>query len=284
MPIDAFNKIISKIYSNFNVSKDCEITLESNPGTIDDEKLSGFIGAGVNRLSIGVQSLNDEKLKFLGRRHNAETAIKLIKNAQNKKIRVSADFIYGLPGETTKDVINICKDINELALTHCSMYELTIEPNTTFGRMNLTMPSNEEMANMYSAISDNLKLPRYEVSNYATPGNECRHNLNVWDGQPYIGIGKGAAGRILIDNQWYEQSGNSEKFEKLSDSARAEERIITGLRQVRGVYLDSDVEKIINMQYVQDHPDLLRKTSDNRIAATKRGMLILDDLVLNLVR
>lgn len=284
MPVKIFEKIISNINSNFNIDKNCEVTLESNPGTLDEKKLSDFIYAGVNRISIGVQSLDDKKLKFLGRRHDAKTAINLIDTAQAKNVRVSADFIYGLPDETINDIINTCNDINNLGLQHCSMYELTIEPNTPFGKMDLNMPSNEEMADMYTAIDESLNLPRYEVSNYAKPGNECRHNQNVWDGAPYIGIGKGAAGRVLIDNIWYEQFGNWEKFDKLSDTVRAEERIITGLRQVRGVYLDSDIEKIINMKYVQDNPELLQRTSDNRIAATKQGMLLLDELILNLVR
>lgn len=284
MPTETFRNIIKTIYSNFNVSSDCEITLESNPGTVDENKLDEFINAGVNRLSIGVQSLDDKKLKFLGRRHDAKTALNLIERALRKNIKVSADFIYGLPNETVNDVRNTCCEINSLGLTHCSMYELTIEASTPFGKMNLNMPSNEEMADMYSAIDSTLNLPRYEVSNYATIGNECKHNLNVWDGQPYIGIGQGAAGRVLIDSQWYEQLGNGEKFERLGAQTRAEERIITGLRQVRGVYLDRDVKKIINMQYAQNNPDLLQINSDNRLAATQKGMLILDDLVLNLVR
>lgn len=284
MPIKTFEKIINKINAVFKINDNCEITLESNPGTISENKLDAFINCGVNRLSVGVQSFDDERLRFLGRRHNSQTAINIIQMAQRKRIRLSADFIYGLPGETTKDVVNTCKEINKLGLSHCSMYELTIEPDTPFSKMNLIMPSNEEMADMYSAISENLKLPRYEVSNYATPGEECRHNLNIWDGKPYIGIGKGASGRILIDNQWYEQLGNGEKFEPISDATRAEERIITGIRQTRGVYLDTDIEKIINMKYLKSKPDLLQLTSDNRIAATEKGMLILDDLILNLMR
>ncbi len=284
MPIETISKILSGINLAFKINENCEITLESNPGTIDKEKLSSFISTGINRLSIGIQSLNDDKLKFLGRRHDVKTALNLLENAKKFDLNVSADFIYGLPEEKVKDIINLCKDINQLGLQHCSMYELTIEPDTPFGKMNLQMPSNEEMADMYSAINNTLKLPRYEVSNYAYPGKECNHNKNIWDGQPYIGIGQGAAGRILIDNQWYEQLGHNEKFEKLSDTTRAEERIITGLRQVRGVYLDNNVKKIINMHYIKSNPDLLQITSDNRVAATEKGMLILDDLVLNLVR
>ena len=284
MPIKTFENIINTIKSCFFLNTKCEITLESNPGTLDKNKLSDFVKAGVNRISIGIQSLSDDKLKFLGRIHNAKQAINLLNNAQNLSLRVSADFIYGLPHESNQDIINICKDINSLGLSHCSMYELTIEPDTPFSKMNLQMPSNEEMAEMYMAISENLNLPRYEVSNYAAPGQECRHNQNVWDGEPYIGIGQGAAGRILIDDVWYEQMGNQQKFEKISGRTRAIEKLITGLRQVRGIKLDSDIEKIINFDFVNDNQKLLKLTSENRLTATEKGMLILDDLLINLTR
>lgn len=283
MPAHIFARIIDKINSEFNIYTDCEITLESNPGTIDKNKLNEFINIGVNRLSVGVQSFDDEKLKFLGRRHSVCDAMNLINVADGAKIRVSADFIYGLPGDNVTDVIQMCNQINNLGITHCSMYELTIEPSTPFGKMNLDMPSNDTMADMYNAIDDTLKLHRYEVSNYATPGNQCRHNVNVWDGAPYIGIGRGAAGRVIIDGQWYEQMGNGEKFVPISNATRAIERVITGLRTTRGVYLDTDVQKIINMDYVRANPDLFVQNPDNRIAVTKRGMLILDDIVLNTV-
>ena len=283
MPVQTFEKIMSVLNSAFCIQSDCEITLESNPGTIDYNKLVGFINAGVNRLSIGVQSLDDNKLKFLGRRHNVTDAMTLIGFAHKLNLRTSADFIYGLPGETTDTVIQLCKKINSIGLTHCSLYELTIEPNTPFGKMNLDMPSNDEMANMYNAIYETLNLTRYEVSNYSTPGNECRHNANVWDGQPYIGIGRGAAGRILIDEQWYEQRGAGMQFEKISNTDRAIERVITGLRTKRGVYLDTDVQKILNMQYVHAHPELLNITNNERISATNMGMLVLDEVILNTV-
>lgn len=171
-----------------------------------------------------------------------------------------------------------------MGLQHCSMYELTIEPNTPFGKMNLDMPTNDEMADMYTAIGQTLNLPRYEVSNYAVHGAECRHNQNIWDGAPYIGLGRGAAGRILIDDQWYEQMGNNELFKKIDNNTRATERIITGLRQVRGVQIDDMTRRVINTDFVKQNPELLRITSDNRIAATERGMLVLDDLIMNLIR
>ena len=284
MPIDIFEKIISKIRNAFDVAPECEITLESNPGTIDDKKLNDFINAGVNRLSIGIQSFDNEKLKFLGRRHDVKTALSFLDTALQYKLRVSADFIYGLPNDTVDDVIKMCNNINALGLAHCSMYELTLEPNTPFGKMNLKMPSNETMADMYNAIDDILNIPRYEVSNYAAPGNECKHNVSIWDGAPYIGIGHGAAGRIFINNEWFDQMGGGARFEKISNNARAIERVITGLRMVRGIRLDKDIKKIINMEYVHAHPELLHQTSDGRIAVTRAGMLVLDEVLLNMAK
>lgn len=208
----------------------------------------------------------------------------MLNAAIKHNIRVSADFIYGLPGDTVQDVANMCRDINTLGLQHCSMYELTIEPDTPLGKSNPIMPLNNDMAEMYNVIDETLTLPRYEVSNYAATGQECRHNLNIWDGAPYIGIGRGAAGRILIDDIWYEQMGGGELFNPLDNDARATERIITGMRTIRGVKLDKITTPAINMEFVVHNPDLVVRTTDNRIAATKRGMLILDDLVLKLRR
>lgn len=283
MPTRYFSEIMTRIRDRFNVAQGAEITIESNPGTLDATRLDEFIDAGVNRLSIGVQSLNDEELKFLGRRHSATDALRLIDAAQSRNIHVSADFIYGLPNHTAKTIEHLCHDINKIGLRHCSMYELTIEPTTPFGKMNLVMPSNSDMAEMYETIGETLNLPRYEVSNYATPGHECRHNQNVWEGNAYIGLGRGAAGRIFMDSTWYEQLGAGARFEPMTVAARATEKIITGLRTTRGLLLAPDVENALNMEYAKSHPELL-EIVDGRIRATKRGMLILDDLLLNLVK
>ena len=283
MPVNVFEKIINTIRDNFNLLTGAEITLESNPGTLDEKKLNDFKCAGMNRLSIGVQSLDDEKLRFLGRRHTAQDALDLICAAQKMGLRVSADFIYGLPGDTEKSVIEMCGKINQIGLNHLSMYELTIEENTPFGKMNLDMPTNAEMAQMYVAIDKHIALPRYEVSNYCTPGNECRHNMNVWGGAPYIGIGVGAAGRVYMNNQWYDQLGNGARFEKISDDVRATEKIITGLRTVRGCQLTDDLKNVIDIEWVNGHP-MLVNIHNNCISVTKQGMLVLDDVILNLIR
>lgn len=283
MPVWCSEKIINTIRADFNLLSGAEITLESNPGTLDENKLRGFCDAGVNRLSVGVQGLDDDKLKFLGRRHSVADALNLLRVAQGMGLRVSADFIYGLPGDTVADVIKLCNQINKLGLTHCSMYELTIEPDTPFGKMNLNMPDNETMAQMYLAIGDTLQLPRYEVSNYATPGAECRHNQNVWDGDAYIGIGHGAAGRVFMDGVWYEQLGNNAQFEKMDDNARAIEMILTGMRTLRGCRLTDTIKNVIDMDWVRKNQSLVQINGD-RISATPQGMLILDDLMVKLVK
>ena len=283
MPTNKFAKIIDAIHKNFDVIADAEITIEANPGTIDDYKLGEFCTAGVNRLSIGVQSLDDEKLKFLGRIHSAHDARTLIDNGMQRGIRVSADFIYGLPGENASDIIKTCRDINAIGIKHCSMYELTIEPETPFGKMNLNMPNNDTMAEMYNAIQNNLQLPRYEVSNYAAYGHECRHNQNVWDGEPYIGIGVGAAGRVFLDGTWYEELGGGKMFQPMTGDARAIERVITGMRTKRGVRIDDAVKKILNIEFAKSHPDMITFSGD-RIIASDAGILVLDNLIERLVK
>ncbi len=283
MPVSIFEQIMNSINQNFKVDENCEITLESNPGTIDKDKLLGFVSNGVNRLSVGVQSLNDEELKFLGRRHDVKTAINLLETAQNMNLRVNADFIYGLPNQKTANVVNLCENINKLGLSHVSMYELTIEKNTPFGKMNLNMPDNEKMAKMYDAIPQILSLPRYEVSNYAASGNECRHNLNVWSGAAYIGIGKGAAGRVYFDNTWFEQRGNFECFEKMSDDTRATEKVITGMRTMRGVKLSEDVKKQLDFDWINSHKDLV-EIDGEYLHTTDKGLLILDDIIVDIIK
>jgi len=283
MPAEIFAKIMNKIADCFYLDADAEITIEANPGTITPRALDEFIAAGAGRLSVGVQSLDDARLQFLGRRHTAADARALIDAAMRRPIRFSADFIYGLPGDTADTVAAMCRDINALELQHCSMYELTIEPSTPFGKMHLNMPGNDEMAQMYAAIADTLTLPRYEVSNYAAPGQECRHNQNIWDGAPYIGVGRGAAGRIFKGGVWYEQLGAGALFKQMTAHDRATEKIITGMRTTRGVKLTPDVAAALDMEWAAAHPGLVRICGD-RLCATETGMLTLDHMLIELTR
>ena len=283
MPVKTFEKIINCVKDSFILDENCEITLESNPGTIDKNKLCDLVSLGVNRLSVGVQSLKDDELKFLGRIHNVKQAIDLLNVAQDMGLRVSADFIYGLPNHNVKTVIDLCNDINKLELNHVSLYELTIEKNTPFGKKNLKMPDNETMADMYIAIGEHLSLPRYEVSNYATPGFECRHNQNIWNGDAYIGTGRGAAGRVFINNIWYEQRGNNELFEPISNDTRAMEKILTGLRTIRGVKLTDDVKNQIDFNWVNAHKDLV-EIENEYLHTSEHGLLILDEITADIIK
>ena len=283
MPSNVFERIINSVYDNFDVLKDCEITLESNPGTLSADKLKSFVSNGVNRLSVGVQSLKNEELEFLGRKHNVAQALNLLEIAMDIGLRVSGDFIYGLPNQNVQSVIDLCKGINKIGLKHASLYELTIEPDTPFGKMNLSMPDNEMMADMYNAISEYLSLPRYEVSNYAVSGQECIHNKNIWDGQAYVGIGKAAAGRVFFNGVWYEQRGANELFNPISVETRAVEKIITGIRTIFGVALTPDVMQQINMDWVNSHKDMV-VIKNNRLCATQKGLLVLDDLTTDIIK
>ncbi|MDR1361433.1 MAG: radical SAM family heme chaperone HemW, partial [Rickettsiales bacterium] len=292
MPIQTFAEIISAARRAFSIAPDAEITIEANPGTITREKLCEFIAAGVNRISIGVQSLRDEELNFLGRIHDACAARALIREAKSLGLRVSADFIYGLPGQGVRDIEEMCREINELDLEHASLYELTIEKNSAFGKMNLQVPDNETAARMYETIGAALSLPRYEVSNYARPGAECRHNTNIWDGQPYIGFGPSAAGRILEQNaksgerSWCEQSYDKNSnliLNALSHKDRAVEKIITGLRTARGLALTQDIRDAIDWDFCKlaiSNGQLAIK--DERLFA--RDFLTLDSIMLHLIK
>lgn len=283
IPTEHFHQIIKTANDCFTLNKNAEITLESNPGTLSYEKLAEFKHGGVNRLSVGVQRLNNNELNFMGRKHTVDDATRLIHTAQDMHLNVSADFIYGIPGDTTKSVLQICQWINDIGIQHCSLYELTIEPNSAFGKMNLNMPSNDEMAQMYMAIEDGLRLNKYEVSNYAAYGAECKHNQNIWDGGAYIGIGRGGAGRVFQDNVWYEQMGNNELMQAMDDTARATEKVIMGLRTIRGCQLTDDVKSVIDIDWIGAHPELIQ-IHDGRLRATKMGMLVLDEVTLKTVK
>lgn len=287
MPVDIFKKIMAATRIRFDVAPNAEITLESNPGTLDASRLREFMAAGVNRLSIGVQSLDDGILKFLGRAHSAADARKLVRAAGDLGLRTSCDFIYGLPGQTVADVRKMCRDILDLGISHASLYELSIEPGTPFAAQKIKVPSNETCAEMYHAIREELApgLHRYEVSNYAAPGEECRHNQNIWAGEPYIGIGPAAAGRVLMDGKWYETINDKNdglKTEIMDNRDRAVEKIITGLRTAAGVKLTDDVRKVIDWDFINGNPGYFLINEDTLCVAPDK-LIFLDGLLIKII-
>jgi oxygen-independent coproporphyrinogen-3 oxidase len=191
--LDAAEKI-------FGIECDAEITLEANPGTVDEEKLRGFRSAGVNRLSFGAQSFNDATLKFLGRIHNADQTREAARMAHRAGFeRLNLDLIFAVPGQTRADVLHDIAEAAALEPDHISAYNLTFEEGTVFFtemRHGKIRPlESDEQADMYAAVRE--ELPRrgygmYEISNYSKPGRECRHNLTYWHNETYLGIGAGA--------------------------------------------------------------------------------------------
>ncbi len=198
--------ILQEIARHWPVADDVEITLEANPTSVEADKFSGFKQAGVNRLSLGVQSLRDEALKFLGRAHDTGQARRAIDLAAKYFPRFSFDLIYARRDQTPELWEQELREALALTNGHLSAYQLTIEPNTAFHTLagrgeNLTAPP-EQSAIMYEqtqAILREVGMPGYEISNYSRPGDESRHNLTYWRYDDYIGIGPGAHGRYVAD-------------------------------------------------------------------------------------
>ena len=189
---------------------DLEITLEANPTSVEAEKLKGFKAAGINRVSLGVQSLRDEHLKALGRHHSAGEAVAAVKLATSLFDRVSFDLIYARPNQSLQSWREELSEALAMAKGHLSLYQLTIEPGTQFAtlhqRGDLITPNEDLGADFYDLTQEMCKatgLPAYEISNHAAAGQESRHNLAYWRYDDYIGIGPGAHGRIEVDGTKY---------------------------------------------------------------------------------
>ena len=203
MPPDTAGALIERIRRHWRVAEALEITLEANPNSAEAERFAGFAAAGVNRLSLGVQALDPQALKFLGRGHDRDEALAAIKLSQTLFKRTSFDLIYARPGQSLAAWQEELEEALALAGEHLSLYQLTIEPGTAFhtraAKGELTIPDDDAAAALFEATQQRLAahgLPAYEISNHARPGAECRHNLAYWRYEDYLGIGPGAHGRI----------------------------------------------------------------------------------------
>ena len=192
-------KILDEIHSLWSCSNDIEITAEANPSSSETQLFSDFKTAGINRVSIGVQSLNNRSLDFLGRLHGANEAKNAIKVATKIFPRVTFDLIYALPGQSRLAWKRELSQAIKLARGHLSLYQLTIEPGTEFSKNRMAVANERDGAALYELtqeITDRENLPAYEISNHAKKGQESRHNLTYWKSGDYLGIGPGAHGRI----------------------------------------------------------------------------------------
>lgn len=267
-------KVIGDWLAMFPVETGGEVTVEANPGDGSADWFRRLAGLGVNRFSIGVQALDDERLRFLGRRHNRDDAKRAIEWAnQSGAVSVSADIIYGTPGQSPDGLERELSALAGLGVDHVSCYELTPAPGTPLGQQvaskQVTLPDDAQMVQLWQ-IAKTVLMSRgfdmYEVSNYALPGHPSRHNRHYWQGGEYIGLGLGAHGCLSDDNGRlfrYANSGSLESYlfpstrrspfgglgdagttEAISPLDHARERMMLGLRTVQGAPFESIVRQL----------------------------------------
>jgi len=282
------------------LADDVEITLEANPSSVEADRFADLRAAGVNRVSLGVQAFDDDRLAFLGRAHSAREGLDAIATAQRNFARVSFDLIYALPGDTEQQWSSDLDRAIGVGTEHLSLYQLTIEPGTRFAAMaakGTLTPLDADYAGglfeLTQAWTAAAGIPAYEISNHARPGAESRHNLTYWRYGDYAGIGPGAHGRRngratlrhrKPENWLTAISRNNhgiELEEALTDSERATEALVMGLRLAEGLDVErSGLEPFVNRHAIARLTEQgLLVRDGTRIAATSAGMLLLDAIL-----
>lgn len=285
-------KIINFISSKWHINPDVEISLEANPNSDYENMFQSLKSAGINRLSLGVQALNEADLRFLGRTHTLEQARNCLKKITQIFDNHSADLIYARPEQKIKDWKKELEEICSYGLKHLSLYQLTIEEGTVFARKNVQLPEDEEMVQMYDFTNNFLQkygYYRYEVSNFSLSGYESKHNLTYWTGGDYIGIGKSAHGRLTLDNKYY-ACVYPMQHELLSLEEKAEELIIMGLRLNKGIDMIKfaeicgiEFENFVNVKHLENLvTDGFLTKNNNFISATDKGFPLLNELIKQL--
>jgi len=287
-----------------------EITLEGNPSSVESANYASLASAGVNRVSLGLQSLNDDALRFLGRLHDVKEGLAALDVAQRHFARVSIDLIYALPGQTVGDWEEQLSCSLSFGTGHLSLYQLTIEPGTRFATLAregnlvpLDQDASAELFAMTGEMAAHAGLPAYEISNHARPGEESRHNLTYWRYEDYCGIGPGAHGRRRgfatvrhrKPENWLdaiERQGHGIAEQRaLNAREQASEALLMGLRLAEGVELAafasrfglSESNLIVWPKFEFYRAQGLVRRDGNRIGATTAGMPLLDALLAELV-
>ncbi len=310
MQPSSVQRILDCIAEHWSVASDVEVTLEANPTSVEAERFRGFRTAGVNRVSLGVQSLDDAALKELGRLHSAQEALDAVAIARSIFDRYSFDLIYARPQQSLDAWATELKRAIAEAAEHLSLYQLTIEPDTPFFGLHkagkLPVPDEDLARDLYDltqAICADADLPAYEISNHARPGAECRHNLVYWRGHDYAGVGPGAHGRLTIAGRrvatetekrpeaWLmrvETNGSGVTVsEKLTAGETADEYLLMGLRLAEGIDLDR-YNAISGRTLDPKRISILREegavetTADGRLRVTQSGFPLLDAVVADL--
>ncbi len=311
MPIDFVQKILDKIAQNFSIYENCEITLEANPTSFEANKFLDLKKIGINRLSIGIQALNDVDLKFLGREHSSDEAINTLKKAGEIFDNFSFDLIYARPQQTIKEwQIELNKAL-QFQTKHLSLYQLTIEKGTKFYsdflKNKFIMPSPDLSAQFYEITNDvmqNNNYNHYEISNYAKDNFECKHNLIYWQGVDYIGIGAGAHSRIFLNDDknrsaimmihdpdlWLKKAKEKngiQTIDKITQIELIEELILMGLRLEKGIenklfkeICKKDFNEIFNLEKLKKLENLgLLEISHNNIKIPPSKRILSNNII-----
>lgn len=303
-------RVLDEIAKRWTVSADAEITLEANPTSVEAERFRGYRAAGVNRVSLGVQALDDVSLKSLGRMHTAEEALEAVEVARENFPRISFDLIYARPDQSPQAWREELTKALAYAPEHLSLYQLTIEPGTTFEMLHragkLITPDADAARALWDVTQELCEahsMPAYEISNHAKAGAESRHNLVYWRYQEYAGAGPGAHGRIGADGarvatstekhpeRWLaqvEERGHGLiEEEKLSQLEQADEMLVMGLRLAEGI----DVARFERLTGVPLNPErvsflegegLVERSGNARLRVTPSGFPLLDAIVADL--
>ncbi len=287
-------RVIAMIRGAFaQQADDVEVSVECNPTSLDRERTAALREAGVNRVSVGVQSLDAERLAWLGRLHDAEGALRALREASLEMPRVSGDLMFGMPGQAPEAFLADLERVLETGVRHVSAYALTIEPGTQFGELHkkgrLPIATDDAYADTFLAVEARLAkegFDHYEVSNYAQPGQEARHNEHYWRGGAYVGVGAGAVGCVddretrkserwrseSLPTRYLEASGSETVTswrETLTPEDRVRESLMLGLRTQRGV----SIPRVREATGVD-----LREGRERAIERrTSRGELTIDD-------
>lgn len=314
-------RVLAGLRTHFDVTGDAEITVECNPTSLEPEHARALVGAGVTRLSVGTQALRAEQLRYLGRLHDPDGARRAIEGAIASGARVSTDLIFGLPDQSPADARAQAETLAGLGLEHLSCYQLTIEPGTQFGERKkrglLPLAEDGAVAEAFLAIDEALEargLRHYEISNYAVPGQEARHNLAYWRGDEYVGLGCAAFGfvrrdgggirwRNAIEPKRYEAGASAVRddvlgegdgltmfAETLSAAELLRERIMLGLRIADGIDLGAagrdlgidpwTAERSRNVDRLVERGRLAR--DGDRLTIPKAAWLFTDDTAARL--
>jgi len=297
---NSIGKLLEIIKAEAKVSSDCEITLEANPEDLTPTMMKGYRDVGINRVSIGIQSLVNSSLEILERTHSAQKALSAIEDTYLSGIEnISIDLMYELPDQTLESFQKTLNQIQSLPISHLSLYNLTIEPHTAFSKRKLHLPLEEEGLKMLqTAVShlESIGLVRYEISAFATPGFESRHNLGYWTARPFFGLGpsafsyyEGSRFRNVAHLHRYSKAlseGRSpvDFSETLSYPKNIQELLAVRLRLIEGAPLDLFELPIKTKQTIQE---LIEKgylePSENRIRLTAQGLLFYDTVASEII-